>query len=196
MPASDEQLLARIREHDSEAFDELFRRYHDALYGHVLRIVRDADLARDVVQEALLRVWTRADTWQSSGSCRSWLFRIAANVALNQIRASHRRREAPLPEGLTGDPASEDEGLAADPEPGPDARAVRAEERAVLDRLIEALPADKREVVRLSLASDNDLESVSSALSIPRGTVKSRLYYARKLMSDEWKEMAPEWDDP
>lgn len=193
MSASDEQLLARIREHDSEAFDELFRRYHGALYGHVLRMVRDADLARDVVQETLLRAWTRADTWQRTGSCKGWLFRIAANVALNQVRAAQRRREVPVPDALADEETGD--ASAADPAPGPEERAEHSEERAVLDRLIAALPADKREVVRLSLASDNDLESVSSALSIPRGTVKSRLHYARRLMLDEWKEMAPEWDD-
>ena len=190
MPCSDNELLARVRRGDSGAFETLAGRYREQIETRVFRMLRDRDAASDIAQDVLLRVWTHAEQWRGAGSCQAWLFRIATNLALNYLRSPSHSKETP------SDEAEERTARTALHSPDdPDAVIERAEEREILARLIERLPDDKRQVLRLALATENDLQSVAASLSIPRGTVKSRLHYARKLLVREWKEIASEWED-
>ena len=93
MTPSDQELIALIRDQDTDAFETLSLRYRELIYPHVLHTVRDNDAAEDVVQEVFLRIWTRAEQWNSRGSFKAWLFRIATNMALNHLRTLKRRRQ-------------------------------------------------------------------------------------------------------
>ncbi len=94
MTLSDHELMARVRERDAGAFEALCERNGEPLRRHMLRMLRDADAAEDVLQETLLRAWTHAAQWDGRGTPRAWLFRIATNLALNHIRALRRRPPA------------------------------------------------------------------------------------------------------
>lgn len=89
---SDFELIQRVREHDGEAFDELFARHGQAVQGHLLRMVRDAGIAEDLTQEVFLRLWTRAEQWEGRGLLAGWLLRIGTNLALNYFRGQRRAR--------------------------------------------------------------------------------------------------------
>ena len=186
---SDPELIQQIQAGDPAAFEELFARYQTAMQAHIARIVREPTATEDLVQEVFLRLWTRAEQWQGSGSVKGWLYRIATNLSLNHLRSVKRRPQQPL-EIPTDDDADDS------PVPGwmvdasaltPEAQLEIVEQHKRLGQLINALPADKQDVFRMVYDDEMDLHSVADALQIPEGTVKSRLYHGRKRIAEQLK---------
>jgi RNA polymerase sigma-70 factor (ECF subfamily) len=180
---NDVQLIQRIQEGDTEAFEALFARYRQMITAHIACIVRDNAVAQDLVQEVFLRVWTRADQWGGRGKVRSWVYRIATNLSLNHLRSVKRRPQQSF--DVLANDEGEDEGLTA---PSwmvdtsaltPEALLEDAEQQRRLWHLINELPIEKREVFKMVYDDEMDLESVANMLGIPEGTVKSRLYHSR-----------------
>ena len=184
--------MAGVRERDAAAFELLFARYRERVARHLSGVVRDEGAAGDLAQEVFLRVWTRAEQWDGRGSFRAWLFRIATNLALNHLRTVRRRREQPLE--IAPDPVSEEDDARVPAwmidaaTLGPEAALELAEEQRRLRRLVEQLPEEKREVLQLVHEAEMELREVAAALSIPEGTVKSRLHHARRQLAREWNE--------
>ena len=189
---SDSDLVKLILDRDAHAFETLFERYGEVIRRHVLRITRNDAAAQDLVQEAFLRVWTRAAQWDGRGSFKAWLYRIATNLALNHLRTVRRRRELPLD---VGDDWDEDEGdlvpawMADASALGPDAALEMAEEREQFRRLVHALPDEKRAVFRLVHEMEMTIRDAADELGIPEGTVKSRLHYAKKRLARDWQAL-------
>lgn len=187
---SDAQLMSRIAGSDPDAFDVLAARHEKAVTLRLRDIIRDSDAARDLTQEVLLRVWTHADQWDGRGSLNGWILRIATNTALNYLRTVRRRRESPM-EFSTEEQDYEADTSALRPE-----EAVElAERNRLFRRLVDELPADKREVLRLVHESGMEVQEVAEALGVPEGTVKSRLHYARKRLAREWRNLEREWEE-
>ena len=84
--ASDEYLMRRVQERDARAFEELLQRHAPRLRRRLAGMVRDEAAAEDLLQEASLRLWTRADQWRGEGSAKGWLLRTATNLALSASR--------------------------------------------------------------------------------------------------------------
>ncbi len=188
---ADAELMDLVRARDENGFDALRLRYNSLILRHTLSIVHDADAAEDLVQEAFLRVWTRAEQWDGRGSVKAWLYRISTNLALNALRSVARRKETPL------DPewASEEDDDTHVPAwmidwttPGPEAALERAERSAMLRRLVDGLPEEKRELVRLVYEAEMELKEAAEALGIPEGTAKSRLFHSTRRMAREWRD--------
>ncbi len=188
---SDEQLMARIRARDAEAFEEVFERREPGIRRHLERMVRNTAVAEDLLQEVFLCLWTRANQWSGRGTVKAWLYRIATNQAINYLRSARRRKRRPLrplpPEG------SEEENLVPgwmidNASLGPHAVAERRERHGRLRRMIEELPEEKRDVIRLIYQEQMDVRSAAEALDVPEGTVKSRLFYARRDLAQKWKK--------
>ena len=95
--SSDQDLVRRMLGGDEAAFEALAARYGPAVRRRLLAIVRVEATADDLLQEVLLRLWTRGGQWQGKGSLAAWLLRTATNLALNQVRTVRRRRSRPLP---------------------------------------------------------------------------------------------------
>jgi RNA polymerase sigma-70 factor (ECF subfamily) len=191
---SDQDLIMRIMKRDSHAFEVLFERYEGMILRHLLRIVRDDAAAQDLVQEVFFRVWIHGEQWNGSGTFKAWLYRIGTNLALNHLRAVRRRREQPLQIRDDWDEGDEDES----PVPawmidasalGPDAALELTERRETFRRLVERLPQEKREVFRLVHELEMSMRDAADELGIPEGTVKSRLYYAKKHLVREWQDL-------
>ncbi len=188
---SDEDLLTAIARQDADAFGEFFIRFEPQVIRHLTRIGRDAATAEDLAQDVFFRVWERAGQWSGKGAARSWLFRIATNLALNHIRTVKRRREQPLDPGP--DPYAEDDETQApswmidETAAGADEQFERAERRQLLDGLVDELPEDKREVMRLVYDAAIEVRDVAERLGIPEGTVKSRMHHARRRLADRWR---------
>lgn len=179
---SDEQLLSRIAAGDHVAFAALADRHRDVVRRQTQRIVRDETAAEDLVQETLLRIWLRAGQWNGDGSAAAWVLRIATNLALNHLRSRQRH-----PEALLAQPIGEDE--ECDFGPSADDELLRAERSAVLRRIVDALPEEKREVMRLVYDAGLEVQDAADALGIPEGTAKSRLHHARKRVARDWEEL-------
>jgi RNA polymerase sigma-70 factor (ECF subfamily) len=183
--------MARIRRRDGEAFEEVFGRCRAGIRRHLERMVRSAAVAEDLLQEVFLRLWTRADQWSGHGTVEAWLYRIATNLAINHLRSARNRKRRPLrPEPSGG---AEDEDLVPgwmidNASLGPQAVAERRERHSRLRQTLEELPEEKRDVIRLIYQQQMDVRSAAKALDIPEGTVKSRLFYARRDLARKWEE--------
>ena len=195
MPQADQELIQRIKDQDAAAFAVLHGRYEAALRRHLDRMVRDAHAAEDLLQEVFLRVWTRAHQFRGRGPFRPWLMKVATNLALNYLRSLKRRRERPLEMPADAEDPEDDESYApawmVDASAlGPDAVAEQIEQKRILGELVRRLPEGKREVVRLVYEAEMDIREAADALTIPEGTVKSRLHYAVKTLARELEKRA------
>ena len=163
VPLTDEQLLARVAdERDGDAFDELYRRYSRAVYSLVLRVVRDAALGEDVVQETFAAVWRAARSYRRDrGSATAWLFTIARNSAVDAVRS---RRST-----VAGDPPD-----VADSAPNPEEQTVAELEAFRVHVAVDELPEREREVIELAYFQGLSQSQVAQRLELPLGTVKTR----------------------
>ena len=188
--SSDKSLIQAMIQGDTRAFDTLFERYSQLVKHRIKRIVQNDAAAEDVLQEVFLRLWTRASQWQGTGSLAGWLLRMAGNLALNQLRSQKRRRQQPLI--LHG---NQDEDDLATPtwmtdrdSLQPDEALEQQESVEKLTFLVDQLPLHQRQVIRLVHEAEMDIRDVANQLNVPMGTIKSRLYYARRKLSDEWED--------
>jgi RNA polymerase sigma-70 factor, ECF subfamily len=188
-PESEVQLLIeRARAGDTRAFEELARREERALYRHALRIVGTTSDAEDIVQDALFSAWRSIASFQGI-SFRAWLFRIATNRALDQLRSRKRRPELPL------DPPDDDEVTWAEPvAPGPDLAQLAGDREALaaVETALEALPAEQRTALLLRDVEGFAYEEIAVITSVEIGTVKSRIHRGRvavrnTLISRGWR---------
>lgn len=181
-------LIDRARSGDAHAFEELARREERALYRHALRIVGTTSDAEDIVQDALFSAWRSIASFQGL-SFRAWLFRIATNRALDQLRSRKRRPELPL------DPPEDDEVTWAEPvAPGPDLTQLVGDREALaaVETALEALPAEQRTALLLRDVEGFAYEEIAVITSVEIGTVKSRIHRGRlavrnTLISRGWR---------
>jgi RNA polymerase sigma-70 factor (ECF subfamily) len=187
MALSDRELIALVAAHDEAAFEQLCAVYREPLLRHLVRMVRAPEVAEDLLQDTLLRIWTHADQWDGRGVLRAWLFRVATNVALNALRTARRRPQAQrqFPNEAEDDMHAH---WLADSAIGPDEAVERAEERSRLRALVARLPEEKREVLRMVHGDEMAIGDVARTLGIPPGTVRSRLHYATRRLARELGE--------
>ena len=110
MPAerSDAQLMADVRDGNSDALGVLFSRHHDGVYALCARLIQDRDLADDITQEVFLRVWRYAGSFRGRSAFRTWLFRLTYNACADVRRRDARRQDASVLELWTRDVPSND----------------------------------------------------------------------------------------
>ena len=181
-------LIERARSGDTRAFEDLARREERALYRHALRIVGTTSDAEDIVQDALFSAWRSIASFQGL-SFRAWLFRIATNRALDQLRSRKRRPELPL------DPPDDDEVTWAEPvAPGPDLTQLAGDREALaaVESALGALPAEQRTALLLRDVEGFAYEEIAVITSVEIGTVKSRIHRGRlavrnTLISRGWR---------
>jgi RNA polymerase sigma factor (sigma-70 family) len=167
--ARDRDLMSRVRRGDEEAFRGLFRRYAPTARALAIRIVRQSNLAEEIVQEAFLALWKNPQGYdQQRGSVRSWLMGMVHHRAVDLVRReeAHRRRaEAAIPDAAAIDPDPADR-VAEDVDLPGERKAVRA--------ALDDLPAEQRRVLELMYFDGLSQSTIAERLSLPLGTVKSR----------------------
>lgn len=184
---SDGELIARAQSTQLEAFNHLVSRHQNAVYSVALRYMRAPDLADDVTQDTFLRAYRSIDTFNNNNGIgfRSWLLRIAANRALDVLRAQKRRPAGSL------DAAIDDEDSNWSPEdPGetPLEFAERGDLAQHLERALGRLSPDQRIVVILSDIQGHSYDEIAEMIGVAPGTVKSRLHRARARLRDILQE--------
>jgi RNA polymerase sigma-70 factor, ECF subfamily len=187
-PRSDEDLLLAYRSRgDRGAFDALVHRYERELYGYLRHYMGDAEMAEDVFQQTFLQVHLKCDQFEPGRKVRPWLYTVATNQAIDYQRRNRRHRMVSLDRCATR-PADEDAGalveLLDNPEPDPGDIAETAEQHDQLREAVEELPESTRQVVRLVYFQGLKYREAAEVLSIPVGTVKSRLHAAINKLSD------------
>jgi RNA polymerase sigma-70 factor (ECF subfamily) len=185
---TDEELLLGYRSRgDRSAFGELVQRYERELYGYLRHYLGDAQQAEDVFQQTFLQVHLKCEQFESGRKVRPWLYTIATNQAIDLQRRNRRHQMASLDRRVGGD--SEDEAgalsqLLDSPEPDPVVQSELAESREQVRRAVEDLPEPTRQVVILVYFQGLKYREAADVLSIPVGTVKSRLHTAIQKLSE------------
>lgn len=186
---SDESLLRLHLEGDDSAFPVLVNRYRDELHGFLARFLGSATAAEDVFQETFLQVHVSGRTFDPARNFKPWLFTIAANKARDFHRKRKRRLTASLnaPIGSNPDGATLIDMIESD-QPPPATSSEIADRQAVVKRVLDGLPDHHREIILLGYFQKMSYQQVADALTIPLGTVKSRLHAAVALFSSHWQK--------
>jgi RNA polymerase sigma-70 factor (ECF subfamily) len=170
--AQDLALMERLAAGDQQALKALFMRYRLQVFRFIGRIVRNDAVAEEQTNEVFLDVWRSAASFQGQSSAYTWILAIARNKAYGAIR---RRRE----ESLNEDEADE----RVDEDLDPEGLAMIGDKTQILRKCIEALPLEHRMIVDLVYYHELGVAEVSAVAGIPEGTVKTRLFNARKKLS-------------
>lgn len=169
-------LLAAVAERgDRAAFEALFGHFAPRIKSYLMRIGAGADLAEDLAQEAMLKVWRKARLYDpSKSSASTWIFTIARNLRIDAARRAAR----PMPE--EGDPD-----FTPMAEPAADESVMRGERDLQIRRAFENLPKPQHEVVAMHFLDDATHSEIAARLRLPLGTVKSRLRLALEKIRSE-----------
>ncbi len=179
---SDEELILGYQsEGDRRAFDELVHRYERELYNYLRRYVGDDQVAEDVFQQTFLQVHLKCDQFEPGRRFRPWLYTVAINQAIDMQRRNRRHRMASLDKRLgTGD--EQETGALVDlldnESAGPSQLAEEAEQSEEVRRAVDELPESTRQAVLLVYFQGMKYREAAEVMSIPVGTVKSRLHAA------------------
>lgn len=188
----DVAMLRKAQEGDRTAYGQLILLYQDRLYNGVLRLVGDREEARELTQEAFTRGLEKIDTFRGEASPYTWLFRIAVNLAISQLRRVQRNRIFSLGRagrGAEGDGQAQAllDRMSSDRTEAPPERAERRERAAEVLAALGRLDAEYRAVLVMRDVEGFDYQQMADVLSLPLGTLKSRLFRARLALRDELK---------
>lgn len=178
--ASDERdLVRRCLAREERAYRELVRQYQTPVVNLAWRITGNSDDAAEVAQETFIRVLRSLHTYDPERPLKTWLFKIAANLALDSLR---RRKRRPVP---IEDLFDEDEGPlleAVEPGLGPDAQLSLGQSAERFDALVQELPEHYQAILYLRYREDLAYEEIAETLRVPLGTVKVRLHRAHQIL--------------
>lgn len=173
---------ARLRRGDTEGLVGLMHRHQDRLFRFLLRLLGDEAMAEDVFQQTWLQVAERASRYDAARPFAPWLFTVARNLALDQLR---RVRPQSLEQNaeLPAAPGAQDDPLAL---------ALSSQRHGRLKDAVAALSALDREVLSLRFDADLELPQLAAALGVPLPTAKARLYRALARLRERLLERGPE----
>ncbi len=173
---SDEDLIERFQQGDSQAYDQIVRRYKDQLLNFVFRFLANAEEAEDVVQETFLRVYRNRFAYTRVAKFSTWIYTIAGNLARTELRRRKRRRLF----SISTDMGLEDRDFEiSDDAFNPELHVDSALQEELIQREISKLSPKFREVIILRDVQELSYEEISKIIRVPIGTVKSRVNRAR-----------------
>lgn len=167
----DRHLLRRVARGDERALEEIHDRFGRSLFGYLLTLSQDRQLAEEILQDTLVAVWRGAGSYSGRSSAKTWIFGVCRRQAHNALR----RRSLPL----MGEEAFD---ALPSPEPGPeDALLANVSQRELADRL-DGLSPLHRETLVLFFFQGLSYEGTAEVTGVPVGTVKSRLSNAKRVL--------------
>jgi RNA polymerase sigma-70 factor (ECF subfamily) len=175
--ASDWELVQRAQQGDREAFRELVERYQRKIGALALGMLRSREDALDIVQETFTKAYQSLDRFKGDAAFYTWVYRIAYNLCIDHQRRSAKQTHVSL-DDEPGEPA-----IAPADAPRTDQPFDRARDAEIADRVqsaIRELTPDHRAVILLRELEGLSYEEISQVLECPKGTVMSRLHYARR----------------
>ncbi len=184
MDPPDQQLVEQAQRGDQSAFRALVERHQRRIYGLALGMLKDTDAARDVVQDAFIKVHQHLAEFQGSSNFYTWLYRIATNLCLDRMRRARRFAHVEFDEAVANDDDDTFEvsphRLGFDP-----ARALEDKEiRERLARALEHLSEHHRAAILLREVDGLSYKEIAEVMGCSEGTVMSRLFHARKRMQE------------
>jgi RNA polymerase sigma-70 factor (ECF subfamily) len=180
----DTELVRAAQGGDTEALEELLRRHQDRVHALCRRVTGDDDSGLDATQEALIAIVRGIDRFDGRSSFSTWVYRVATNAALDEVRR-RRRRPALLFDDALPEVVNRAEDLA-----------VALAERLDADRALQSLSDDQRAAVVLRDLLDLDYITIAEVLRVPIGTVKSRVARGRAALADIIRAQDPTAGNP
>ena len=187
MPDRDDrdiELIDRYLTGDIDAFNELVAAHEDRVFAICLRMLRNREAALDATQDTFLTVFRKADRYKAQAAFSTWLYRVTVNTCYDHLRREKRKKADRLPE--TYDP--------------PDPQATDAfdsvEVRPDIESALAQLSPEFRSAVVLVDLQGMSLEQASDTLEVPTGTIKSRLFRARKQLAQSLGNLRPPAEHP
>jgi RNA polymerase sigma-70 factor (ECF subfamily) len=192
----DELVELFVKENNQGAFEEIFNRYVDKIYGISLRITRNPARAEEVLQEVFLTLITKADTFRGEAKFSSWLYRVTVNTSFMHLRAEKKYESTLSLENYV--PYDEKGTLmgrikAKDWSSRPDILIFRKEGLELIEKAINELPESYRVVFHLRDVEGLSNEEISNILDLSIPAVKSRLHRARLFLRDKLSDYFDEW---
>lgn len=170
---TDEMLMVRYKRGDREAFSLIVRRYEQRLFTFAFRYVRDREVAREVTQEAFLRVVKAAGEFRHEARFSAWIFSMLRNLCVDELRRSQNRPQRLIGSASEG-PALEPVAATRNGEEG----ATLAELRHSIQKAVDDLPEDQREVFLLREVAELPFAEIAQITGATENTTKSRMRYA------------------
>jgi RNA polymerase sigma-70 factor (ECF subfamily) len=188
IPDPDLRLLDACRRGDPHAFENLFRKYQTYVFNISLGMLGNPEDAADVTQEAFLRLHRNLDSFRGDSSFSTWLYRVAVNLCITEIRRRGRHRF----EFLEDVKHDENDALTEAPGSNPDEALALDEERRVVHQVLRTLPPDYRAIMVLRHFQQLAYEEIAEVLGLSLSQVKTRLFRARKMFKDRFEGLAGE----
>ena len=174
-----EILISKIKEGDTESFSELYDNYSDALYGLILKIIKQEDLAQDILQECFVKIWEKIQTYDNTkGTLFTWMLNICRNKSIDSLRKTNRTRSGhesmknDMPKNISLEINPETIGL-----------------RDILNNLSD----EKRIIIEYLYFKGYTQKETSEELNIPLGTVKTRSRTAILELKDLFTLILASW---
>ena len=173
-------LVLQCRNGDRGAWDALVEQYWQRLYSYAVQATRSNELATDLVQETFLRAYNKLHTFRQDASFLTWLYKIASNLCIDQIRARNSRSALSL-DVETGEGR---EPVAESRTSNPENIVVRNNLQEIIQREVLQLPERYRMVIVMRHLQDMSVEEIARILEIPDGTVKTHLFRGREMLRE------------
>lgn len=172
---ADTRLLERIEQQDQSALNTLFAQYRTVVFRFLIRLMRNEALAEEITNEVFLEVWRFAGRYEGRSTVKTWLLSIARNRAISAMR---KRTE----EAWDGEAEQ-----ISDETDDPEVTAQKSDKSAIMRSCLSKLSANHTEVIDLVYYHEMSISEVSQVLGISEATVKTRMFYARKKLSEVLK---------
>ena len=174
---SEKKIIEKVLGGDANAFEELVLRYEKTVYNLALRMVGDRDDAFDMTQEAFIKAYGSLSSFRGDSKFSVWIYRITTNVCLDFLRSKSRKQQV----SLTVSDDDEDVQLdIPDPNADPEQQLIKKISMQSVEEGLKTLPDKQRQILVMRELGGMSYAEIGKALSLEEGTVKSRIFRARK----------------
>lgn len=184
---SDHQLIDAVRGGDEDAFAEIVARYRNPITNYLYRFLNDYEEAVDLAQETFVRVFFAIDRYHTAYAFSTYIYRIATNLAISEIRKRKRRTLLSLTGLFQGEDEEQTEFQPPDTRSRPDEDLVDSEREQVIAKAIATLPPKYRVPIILRDIEGLSYDEIASVMGLGLGTTKSRINRARALLKEKLK---------
>lgn len=175
---SEKKIIEKVLGGDANAFEELVLKYEKTVYNLALRMVGDRDDASDMTQEAFIKAYGSLSSFRGDSKFSVWIYRITTNVCLDFLRSKSRKQQVSL---TVSDDDDEDAQLdIPDPKADPEQQLMQKMSMQSVEEGLKTLPDKQRQILVMRELGGMSYAEIGKALSLEEGTVKSRIFRARK----------------
>ena len=176
----EQQLIARASQGDHSAFQPLVERYQGRMFAVALQFANDRDRAEELVQETLVRAWTHLPRFQGGASFFTWVYRIMHNLNIDHHRSAKRRKTGEYDDSVGRAIVEHGVGHAGQPMEDGLTATHRSELRDLISAGLEQISEAHRQILVLREIEELSYEEIAEIIGVPKGTVMSRLFHARR----------------